>query len=322
MYGPMTVGCAVMVLPDRDRDARPPAMWELLGSAVCDRLRGRRGRLAINDSKMLTTKAAGIKHLEIGLLAFERTRTEMLPADVGDWLDRIGEARHRESAAHASGGLNNLPWYAVGDATPWQKLPSANTDDELTLAGGMLARCCNEAGVRFEGYRVEVIYEDQLNRRVALTRSKAAVSFTAVARHLDRLMRDHGQDHPHVAVDRQSGRTRYRDLLATLFEGATIDILGETPQTSAYRIRLGDRCMTVSFMVGAESLHMPVALASMSAKCTREFLMERFNNYFADVAPAVKPTAGYGSDANRWRDEILPHLAKAGIDHRRLRRNA
>lgn len=323
MYGPLVVGASVLTLPDRPSDAKPPKMWELLSSAVCERLRGAKGRLAINDSKKLTTKAAGIKHLEAGLLAFHATTGAPMPSDIGGWLDLVGESRHHAPASGTSSdGLCPLPWYAPSGDRPWQPLPSASTADEITLAGGMLGRACREAGVCFGGCRAAVVYEDQFNARVALTRSKASVSFTAVARHLKGVMHTYGEHHPHVAVDRQSGRSRYRDLLAQVFDGACIDVLGESPTASAYRITAGRRAMSVSFMVGAEAQHMPVALASMTAKYTRELLMQRFNAYFQAVAPDVAPTAGYGSDANRWRDAILPKLMDQGIGHDRLRRLA
>ncbi|MFN3165680.1 MAG: hypothetical protein ACE37H_01305 [Phycisphaeraceae bacterium] len=318
MYGPMVVGASVLVLRDRDHDDKPPAMWELLSSAVCERLRDRRGRIAINDSKKLTTKAAGIKHLELGLLAFAGTDHHTpRPDHVGDWLDRVGESRHRTAG---DDGLDALPWYAASDDRPWQTLPSASTADEITLASGMLGRACDKAGVQLGGLHAQVVYEDHFNQRVALTRSKAAVSFTAVAHHLVGLMQRFGDHHPHVAVDRQSGRVRYRDLLAQVFQDAAIDVLGETEKTSAYRVSQAKKTMTISFIVEAERQHMPVALASMTAKYTRELLMQRFNSFFRRLAPQVAPTAGYGADANRWRDQVLPHLQRAGIEHARLRR--
>ncbi|MEO0475076.1 MAG: hypothetical protein AAF085_03770 [Planctomycetota bacterium] len=320
MYGPLTIGCAVLTLPDRPSDAKPPALWEMLEPAVCKRLQGRRGRIVVNDSKKLTTKAAGIKHLELGVLSFAGLSGATLPADVGQWLDQIGEARHRDPASHQSQNLSGLPWYeATGDA-PWQALPSANTADEVTLAGGMLKRACKDVGVHFERFATEVIYEDEFNHKVGLTRSKASVSFTAVASHLLKLMEDFGEHHPHVAVDRQSGRTRYRDLLGQVFEGAEINVLAEGNKASVYEVVAGKRKMFISFLVEAEQQHMPVALASMNAKLTRELLMQRFNAYFQAIAPDVKPTAGYGSDANRWRDDILAHLQKTGVDHGKLRR--
>lgn len=317
MYGPMTVGCAVLTLPDRPSDAKAPALWDLLDSAVCKRLQGRQGRIVVNDSKKLTTKAAGIKHLELGLLAFAGLNNQQAPQDVGQWLDLIGESRHR---AEGKPGLAGLPWYHASKDQPWQSLPTANTDDEVTLATGMLGRACNDAGVQFERFATQVIYEDEFNHKVALTRSKAAVNFTAVAHHLVNIMRDFGEHHPHIAVDRQSGRTRYRDLLAHVFEGAAINVLAELKKASVYEVILDSRKCFISFTVEAEQSHLPVALASMNAKYTRELLMQRFNLYFQGVSPETKPTAGYGSDANRWRDEISSTLKQAGIDHDRLRR--
>lgn len=317
MYGPMTVGCAVLTLPGRPSDAKPPELWEMLESAVCKRLQGRQGRIVVNDSKKLTTKAAGIKHLELGLLAFAGLYQKQPPNDVGQWLDLIGESRHR---ATGDQGLANLPWYHASKDQPWQALPNANTADEITLATGMLGRACKDTGVHFERFATQVIYEDEFNRKVALTRSKAAVNFTAVAHHLVNIMRDFGEHHPHIAVDRQSGRTRYRDLLGQVFEGAAINILVEQNKASVYQVLTGSKKMTVSFQVEAEQQHMPVALASMNAKYTRELLMQRFNHYFQGISQDTKPTAGYGSDANRWRDEIAPDLQTAKIDHARLRR--
>ncbi|MBX2850584.1 MAG: hypothetical protein KTR15_02415 [Phycisphaeraceae bacterium] len=319
MYGPMTIGCAVLTLPDRPSDAKPPALWDLLEPAVCKRLQGRRGRIVVNDSKKLTTKAAGIKHLELGLLTFAGLGGDRPPSDAGQWLDLIGESRHRASD---QAGLTGLPWYNAEGSRPWQALPSANTADEVTLAGGMLGRACQSAGVNFERFATQVIYEDDFNRKVELTRSKASVGFTAVAHHLINIMRDFGEHHPHVAVDRQSGRTRYRELLSQVFEGASINVLIERNDVSVYEVLLGSRKMFISFQVEAEQHHMPVALASMSAKYTRELLMQRFNLFFQGISPDTKPTAGYGTDANRWRDEMLPHLSRAGITHDRLRRQS
>jgi ribonuclease HII len=319
MYGPMTIGCAVLTLPERPSDAKPPALWDMLEPAVCKRLQGRRGRIAVNDSKKLTTKAAGIKHLELGLLAFAGLSKGKLPGDVGQWLDLVGESRHR---AAGQDGLAALPWYHATDQEPWQALPDSNTPDEVTLAGGMLGRACTDAGVRFERFDTRVIYEDEFNRKVALTRSKASVSFTAVAQHLVRIMQVYGEHHPHVAVDRQSGRTRYRALLGQVFEGGAINVLAETKKTSVYEVICDRKKMRISFMVQAEEQHLPVALASMSAKFTRELLMQRFKVYFLSISPDTPPTAGYGSDANRWRDAILPHLRRAGIEHQRLRRQS
>ncbi|MFI4862080.1 MAG: hypothetical protein ACIAXF_15545 [Phycisphaerales bacterium JB063] len=319
MYGPMVVARSVLVIPALAHDAPPPQLWQRLSKVVCKQLRGAKGRIPINDSKKLKTKAAGVKHLESGVLAFAALGGHT-PGDVADWLDLIGETRHRGGDGVRS--LEALPWYTGSPDAPWGTVPTANTIDELAISKAMLATTCERIGVELGGFRARVFYEDELNYRLEQMRSKAAVSFMAVASHLDDLFRQYGEQHPHVSVDRQSGRTRYREPLAQAFDGAAVDILGETDTHSAYRITAGRRTMTITFQTQAEESHMPTALASMAAKLTRELLMQRFNAYFTALAPDVKPTAGYGTDANRWRDDMLPHLQRAGIDHARLRRRA
>ena len=119
--------------------------------SVCRRwcasgLQGRKGRIAVNDSKKLKTKAAGVKHLETGVLAF----TGLLGAagafgDVADWLDFAGETRHRGEGEVPS--LEALPWYVSSASAPWQGLPSANTPEEIAIARSMLATTCQRIGI-------------------------------------------------------------------------------------------------------------------------------------------------------------------------------
>ena len=80
---------------------------------------------------------------------------------------------------------------------------------------------------------------------------------------------------PVVVVDRQSGRTHYRPLLAEVFPTARLAVLDESPRRSVYRLEDGARRMVVRFEVDADAVHMPVSLASMIAKYTRELLMAR-----------------------------------------------
>ena len=70
----------------------------------------------------------------------------------------------------------------------------------------------------------------------------------------------------------------------------------------------------------ADANHMPVALASMVSKYVRELLMARFQSWFGQRAPQVKPTAGYARDAQRFWREIRPMLADLHIAPEQLRR--
>ncbi len=317
MFGPLLVARSVFAIPKLASGSRPPQLWQRLSKAVCRDLSGRKGRIAVADSKKVYTPASGLEHLERGVLAFAALAGHQ-PGDVGALLDCLQETAHRQ--------LDHLPWYAPCAERPWQVLPGACTSGEIAIARSMLRSTCERIGVQVPDMGAAVVFEDRFNTLVAQTRSKAAASFTFVARHLDAIWQRYGEHGPTVAVDRQSGRSQYRELLATSFPGAMITVLEESPQVSAYALSQPAsgarpaRSMQVSFEVEAESRHMPVALASMISKYVRELLMARFQAYFAHHAPTVKPTAGYASDAKRFWQEIEPVLPTLAIAPEALRR--
>lgn len=330
MFGPLVIGRMVMAVAGHApalADEPLPDFWSLLGDGVCREVRGARGRVAVNDSKKLYSPDKGLRHLETAALVFDRLRQtnaarpgpgQTAAGDqLGDWLTRMG---NRDPA-----DLKEMPWYAADDARPWDTLPVAITADELALAAGMVGRSAARAGVRALDAAASVVFEERFNHMVAATHSKAAVSFTFVAAHL-RAIWDRWSDQapgPRVIVDRQGGRSHYRELLAMTFPEASLRIEEESPTRSAYRLtRSPDRRMRVSFEVDSESRSMPTALASILSKYTRELLMARLARWFGERLPEVRPTAGYGSDAKRFWEEVRPHLSRLGVNPAVLRRTA
>jgi hypothetical protein len=313
LLGPLVVSRAVLGIPNLagGPDVPPPKLWQRLSKAVCRRVSGAQGRIVVNDSKKLKTKAAGIGHLERGVLAFASLAGHH-PAHVGRWLDILGESCHQQ--------LDHLPWYAPCREHPWQVLPLTCTAGEIAVARSMLAGAARRIGVQVLDLGAAVVFEDRFNQMVSATRSKASASFTFVGRHLDAIWQRYGEHDPHVIVDRQSGRTHYRELLSLIFPGATMRVVEESDGESRYRVEGADRAMTIAFMVEAEEQHMPTALASMIAKYTRELMMARFNDYFTHRAPDVKPTAGYAQDGRRFLNEIAPRLAEWSIRPEQLAR--
>ena len=317
MFGPLLVSRAVFALrgvePADDPAQPPPNLWKTLRKAVCRRVSQGKSRLVVNDSKKVYTPAQGIRRLELGVLSFAAL-AGVRPATVDQWLDAVGETCHRK--------LDGLPWYEPTDAHPWGALPAGCTAGEAAVARNALFSAANRVGFQVLDLGAAVVLEDRFNRMVAATRSKAAASFTFVAAHLTAIWDRFGQHGPYVVVDRQSGRTYYRELLATTFPGARLSILDENDASSAYGIDQpsGGRRMTVRFEVDADARHMPVALASMCAKYTRELFMARFRAWFTRRVPHIKPTAGYATDAKRFWREIEPELAGLAIDAQRLRR--
>lgn len=322
LFGPMVVGCTAFTCEPSDPPTPCPDLWQRLQKAVCRDRKGARGRIAVNDSKKLhsTQSRRPLEHLERAVLTFaglaEARGAARRPADVAALLDFVGETAHRD--------LADMPWYRAGDDHPWQPLPAHRTEGELAVDANLLAACAAEAGVGLAGMHAAVVFEQRFNEMVAATRSKAAVNFSCVAGHLARLWVGHGHEGVLAAVDRQSGRMRYRELLSQTIPAADIRVVEESPQVSVYRLHGhatdGERRMTVRFEVEAEARHLPVALASMLSKYARELLMGRFQTWFARHLPDIAPTAGYGSDGQRFWQQVQPHLARLGIDPLCLRR--
>ncbi len=326
MFGPLVIGRMVLGVEASDHGdgAKPsatapqPDLWRLLSKVVCREIgkikKGRTHRLAVNDSKKIHSQSSGIKHLELGVLAFAGL-ADKHPSDVCQWLDVLGERSHHD--------LNALPWYAADDRAPWQTLPCTVSAGEAAISRAMLAAEAKTRGVRTLDFGAAVVFEDRFNRMVAATRSKASASFTFVAGHLQHIWEQFGTQRPVVAVDRQSGRMHYRELLAMTFPDAHITIEREGDVASVYQLvqtRPVPRAMSVRFEVQAEQDHMPVALASMISKYTRELLMARFQNWFTHHAPTIKPTAGYATDAKRFWQEIQPILPELAIQPGQIQR--
>ena len=318
LFGPLAVGRCVLEVPalsspatDADPLAwRPPDLWARLSRVLCRTVgeANRSGRIPVNDSKKLTGRAAGLAHLERGVLAFAALGGQH-PVDEDAWF-----------AGVAAGLPAPLPaWYACPAPPP---LPHALDAGELAISRGALAAAAARIGVGAEPFQVAVVLEEAFNAESRGPGGKAAVNLARVMGRLRDLWRRRGAEGPVVAIDRQGGRTRHRAALAAAFPGVAVEVLKEESKLSAYRLSepAAGRCMLLRFEVGAEDRHLPVALASMAAKYSRELLMARFQAFFRGVAPAVAPTKGYGADAARFAAEIVPHLAAAGLRVDRLRR--
>lgn len=308
LLGPLCVATTAFVVADHNPASGAPDLWSLLSAGVCRKTTDRRRRVAVDDSKKLKGAADGaahpLRHLERGVLSFAGLEGDIPPTDAALF------ARLEASVTTA------VPWYAGASA-----LPVAHAADELGIAAAQLRRAARTAGVSCAMLRCEAIDAAPFNERLAMTRNKATVNFDAVVRHIERIWRSFPQEHPRVVVDRQGGRTGYRGPLALCFPDAEIVVLAETERVSRYRLMRDGSTITLSFETESEVAHLPVALASMIAKYTRELWMLRLNRWFGAQRPGVRPTAGYVQDGRRWLDEMAPVLAELAIDRGSLVRN-
>ncbi|MDA1230163.1 MAG: hypothetical protein O2856_05265, partial [Planctomycetota bacterium] len=119
-----------------------------------------------------------------------------------------------------------------------------------------------------------------------------------------------------VVCDKHGGRNRYDELIALHFDDQFVFRMEESRQRSRYRMGSMDFC----FRTKAEEF-LPVALASMVAKFTREILMHQFNQFWANQIPGLKPTQGYPLDAKRFRDDIAASVETLRIPMNQLWRS-
>lgn len=339
MLGPLCVGCSVWHVADWKSGDPAPDLWQLLGKAVARSRKDAGDRVAIADSKKLKgsgTKVHPLTHLERGVLAMLggkiTTDNIMLDALSSRWVvggSRASNAQGLQShgiggpdtgAANKQTDVPPLPWYT----SPAIQLPVASDEHRLRLDASMLRSAMAKADVSLLQCRCEIVDEQEFNRIVSpkpgQIGSKAHTTLAAIGRLLRALLQpEDGHRSPalsaepaHIRVvcDRLGGRQSYAKAIERILPGFEASVLTESPELSRYSLVPRDRAgafpeTKISFQTESETVHMPIALASMIAKYVRELAMVRFNTHWQSVMPEIKPTAGYVTDARRWLSEAL-----------------
>ena len=324
MLGPLCVGCSIFAIDDADPADGPPNLWDRLDDVVTRGARDARRRIAVDDSKKLKgsnqAKAHPLRHLERGVLSFLSTRTSDEPGDRGHAPPATDDALFALAGTDLPTTVAT-PWYQSNTA-----LPVAHDADALAIDAARLDRGMSAAGVRLLELRGECVDAGEFNRRLAAGIGKAAINLDA-AIHLVGRVREVSSEIdpdlvPRIVCDRQGGRTHYREWLQDCFPDASIRILGESHSISRYRLEDARGAFVIGFETGSEDRHLPVALASMTAKYLRELAMIRLNRFFREHVPQVRPTAGYVQDGRRFLEEIGSVIQTEGLDSQELVRQA
>lgn len=269
--------------------------WRLLRRHVA-RGRTEKGKVRVADSKKVHQGPHGLRHLEETALVFWVARHGELPATLGDWLRRLGVDVVR---------LARCPWYED------LALPLPRTADAawITLQGELVARALRHGDAALLDIVVRAVDVEEWNELIAATDNKSRAHFVPYADVLGRLLRlAPAAAAGHVVADRCGGRMHYGHALAELGGGAAVDVLREEPAESAYRMRGPGGELLVTFAERAEDRSFPTALASCVAKYVRELMVECLNRWCCARVPALKPTAGYHQDGQRFLAELTPHL--------------
>lgn len=301
MLGPMCMSASAFLIEGWKPGDTAPDLWAMLAPLVVrtpGQVRAARTpALAVNDSKALKLpNGSKVRHpctlLERGVLSFLRVSSGAVPGSDLEYFGSVAASRPRQ------------PWYA-GPATPW---PIGHTRDELLTLSSALGAGHAHAGVRFLGFSCRCVCESGFNDAHARLGNKSGVweeQFCALMEDVRRTLIPPGDVPVRIVCDHQGARTRYTGLLERAMPGDPFVTLQETPTQSRYASSCRDT--RVVFRTEAEREHLPVALASMCAKLTREACMARFNRHWCGLHAELKPTAGYTRDARRWIADLLEH---------------
>ncbi|HEV3415530.1 MAG TPA: hypothetical protein VG056_01900 [Pirellulales bacterium] len=296
--GPLVISATTWEIDDRIDDDR---LYDALDDVVCVSPRdAHTARVAWADSKVLYSPGQGLAALERGMLA----ALCLIDATPADW-----RGLWRALDSDAAERLEAVPWHIGFNA----ELPLAADLADLGSLVAAIDSGCATAGARLVGIASKAVFPEEFNELVERHGNKAEVlsrlTLELIARSMDRLemmpMR--------ILCDKHGGRNRYGRLLQQQFCERLVEIREEGPIESAYAWGPDDARVEVRFRMGCESF-LPVALASMASKYLREVAMLAFNRFWCQRLPELRPTAGYPTDAKRFKHQISALQSELGID--------
>lgn len=306
LLGPLAIGYSVLRAP-----ATEPDPWRLLRRTVHKRPT-KHAKLVVADSKRVFARnAVGRRRLEKTVLTFlALLRADgRPPRDPAELLFGALEPERGLVARH--------PWYAR-----LPDLPRELAADTIELGAAGLARRMQARGLALLDAGVRVVPSGELNASYRDTDNKALTVWRRCLEVLRHLWERHGEESPEVTVDLLGGRGHYARLLERGFPEASVRVLFEQHGHAAYVLdERGDaaterwlpRRMRLDFRAKGEDASFAVALASCIAKYSRELVMSAFNDFFAELQPGLRPTAGYRTDGTRWLADAERAIRAAGL---------
>jgi len=265
------------------------------------------------DSKQIFRGGAGLGALEQGVATGLLLTVNQLPMIWTALAESIGPISPR-------GGCRG-EWQTLLPISVPSEADAAECLVLATVVRGVLAR----HGVSLERVVCRCIYPEEFNALLDTGMNKSDI-LSAATLDLAATLRASTPNEPAIIwCDRHGGRKRYGGLVSHHFGAALVRPLEETPDRSVYLVPACDVTATnacrIEFCVGGEA-RAPVALASMTAKYVRELAMYAFNTFWSSRLPGLRPTAGYPSDAIRWRRDAAAAIEQEQLAEAALWRRA
>ena len=294
--GPLVIGGSSWQINEHQSDnisTKAAEHFIELQNDIHDDYRAGRGPPWGDSKKVFTrkgTKSETLEPLERGVFAAIQIATNTLP----ETSDRLLSLLALKSPDDAELGC----WKKLNAMT----LPLATKVPYAIEQSGQAAGQLRTHAIRLTGLTCRWIFPETFNAALDTGMNKSDILSQASLQ----LAFDLRNQHPHMPAvvwcDRHGGRKRYAGVVSHCFDAARVEPLSETTRYSHYRIHDREFPTFIHFSVGGES-RLPVAVASMTAKYTRELAMDVFNSFWTDRIPSLQPTAGYPVDARRWWHE-------------------
>jgi ribonuclease HII len=304
--GPLVISASVWQVPDA---ACGDNLYERLGHVVSASLDSRRDgrRLTIADSKTLYKPGGTLAALERGVLV----ALGITGRAATRWRD-VWPALDSDNVAH----LDSLPWHVDYDGA----IPCDAEADEIENDRRFLQDGLDKSDVTLHAIRSAAVFPQQFNELVEQHGNKAAALSTQTLSLVAQLLAPLPEAPVVIICDKHGGRNKYGPLLQQTFPEYLVEVHRETAAESIYRWGPASRRVEIRFVVKGER-YLPAALASMASKYLRELAMQAFNDFWRRHLPDLKPTAGYPTDARRFKTEIQAVQQRLGVDDRILWRN-
>jgi ribonuclease HII len=264
--------------------------------------RGLSKRLAIADSKLLYSPSVGLRWLERGVLA----ALSLAARCPENWLDVWG-LLDPESIER----LPTMPWHLNFDL----RLPVAADREDLAGLIPALREGFSKCGVRLAALRSRAVFPDEFNRANDQWGNKSETLSKLTLALLAEVLAQCQGEPVMVVCDKHGGRNFYGRLLQQQFPDVLIEVHGEGHAESVYRWGPSAARVEARFRAGGETF-LPAALASMTSKYLRELSMRAFNEFWCGRVRDLAPTAGYPTDARRFRTAVRATQRALGIDDR------
>ena len=294
--GPLVIGSSSWQIDELQCDhlsTKVADQFIQLQNDIHDDYRAGRGPPWGDSKKVFTrkgTKSETLEPLERGVLAAVQIATNTLPETSDSLLSLLA----LKSPAHS-------------ELTCWKKLnavtlPLATKVPHAIQQAGQAAKQLRTHAIRLTGLACRWIFPETFNAALDTGMNKSDILSQASLQLAFDLRNQHPDSPAVIWCDRHGGRKRYTGVVSHCFDAARVEPLSETTHHSHYYIHDCEHPTSIHFSVSGES-QLPVAVASMTAKYTRELAMDVFNKFWTDKLPSLQPTAGYPVDAQRWWKE-------------------